>query len=130
MDREKPLQYQGPVIDRAHLDRMTGGDASLASEVLELFAEQVSMWERVLDPTAKTEDWLVGAHTIKGSARGIGAWDLAEICGAAEEDAKARDLTRDERRVWTEAILKRLDEVVVSLATVRHELAVKSLKSS
>jgi HPt (histidine-containing phosphotransfer) domain-containing protein len=119
---------QPPAIDRAHLDRMTGGDSELALEVLDLFGEQSAMWQRLLAPSSENADWLVGVHTIKGSARGIGAWDLAEACSTAEEAAAAATLTRDDRRHWGEVIVQRLDEVALAVAEIRHGLAMKSLR--
>ncbi|MCU0881787.1 MAG: Hpt domain-containing protein [Hyphomonadaceae bacterium] len=118
-----------PVIDRAHLDRMTGGDGELALEVLDLFGEQIAMWQRLLSPSSENADWLVGVHTIKGSARGIGAWDLAEACGAAEDAARDTTLTRDDRRHWAEVINRCLDTVALAIAGIRHELAIRSLRA-
>jgi HPt (histidine-containing phosphotransfer) domain-containing protein len=118
-----------PVIDRAHLDRMTGGDGELALEVLDLFGEQIAMWQRLLSPASENPDWLVGVHTIKGSARGIGAWDLAEACSAAEDAARAATLNREDRRHWGEAIKTCLDTVALAIAGIRHELAIRSLRS-
>jgi HPt (histidine-containing phosphotransfer) domain-containing protein len=129
MQNSTPNIAPGPVIDRAHLDRMTGGDASLAVEVLDLFCEQVSMWQRLIDPDSRMEDWLVGIHTVKGSARGIGAWDLAEVCNGAEEAARADSLTRDSRRYWGETIRDSLDATALAIATIRHDLAMRSLRS-
>jgi HPt (histidine-containing phosphotransfer) domain-containing protein len=69
-----------PVFDRAHFDRMTGGDKTLQAEVKALFLAQLD------GLTAKLgeDDWRVAAHTLKGSARGIGLFALAEICEVAE----------------------------------------------
>jgi HPt (histidine-containing phosphotransfer) domain-containing protein len=118
-----------PAIDRAHLDRMTGGDSGLALEVLDLFGEQIGMWQRLLSPSSENADWLVGVHTIKGSARGIGAWDLAETCNNAEEAAQLASLTRDDRRHWGDVIAGALDGVSLAIAGIRHDLALRSLRS-
>ena len=37
-------------IDIDHLLTMTGGDADLADEVLDIFRNQAEMWGRMLDP--------------------------------------------------------------------------------
>ncbi|MCA3694288.1 MAG: hypothetical protein IOB61_13060, partial [Aquidulcibacter sp.] len=50
MDVSTPLHLQGPVVDRAHLERMTGGDQELALEVLGLFREQIALWSKLLQP--------------------------------------------------------------------------------
>jgi HPt (histidine-containing phosphotransfer) domain-containing protein len=69
------------VLDQAHFDAMTAGDASLQREVARLFCDQLPQWRAALSDPA---DWRGSAHTIKGSARGIGLPALAEACEAAE----------------------------------------------
>jgi hypothetical protein len=128
MENSRPLHEQGPIVDQAHLNRMTGGDTGLASEVLGLFREQWDLWVRLLDPTTDTLDWGNAAHTIKGSARGIGAWQLGEICGKAEEEARAGDLTRDQKRVWLEAISNEMDAVICEIARIEHKSMMASLR--
>ena len=61
------------LLDRNHLKSMTGGDAALAIEVIEIFQEQAQMWSRMLDPKAEPRQWADAAHTLKGSCLGIGA---------------------------------------------------------
>lgn len=123
------LHRQGPAIDRAHLDRMTGGDSELALEVLGLVREQASMWQRLLSPDTETDDWAVAVHTIKGSARGIGAWELGELCGAAEEAARSGPMTRDDKRSRGDAILAELDRVTGEMARIEHQIALRGLRS-
>jgi HPt (histidine-containing phosphotransfer) domain-containing protein len=83
------LGAQRPV-DLAHLARSTMGDRSLEREVLALFARQATL---LLDRMRQAEAASVAgiAHTLKGSARGIGAWQVAD---AAERLEAARDLDR------------------------------------
>jgi HPt (histidine-containing phosphotransfer) domain-containing protein len=74
------------VIDEHHLGRMTLGDRSLEREVLEIFARQtVLMLERIA--TAKPGLAAAAAHTLKGSARGIGAWRVAHAAERLEQAA-------------------------------------------
>ena len=77
------------VIDEAHLGRMTLGDRSLEREILEIFVRQVDI---MLDRIATAEPPLVAAaaHTLVGSARGIGA---PRVALAAEQLEAA--VTRD-----------------------------------
>jgi HPt (histidine-containing phosphotransfer) domain-containing protein len=128
MEQARPLHEQGPIVDQAHLNRMTGGDAALAAEVLGLFREQCDLWMRLLEPTTDTLDWGNAAHTIKGSARGIGAWALGDVCGGAEEAARGGDLTRDQKRAWCEAISNELDAVLGEIARMEHKALMKSLR--
>jgi len=65
---------EGP-IDLAHLQRMTLGDARLEQEVLAMFAAQAV---GLLDAVASLPpDVAELAHKLKGSARAIGAFRVA-----------------------------------------------------
>jgi HPt (histidine-containing phosphotransfer) domain-containing protein len=84
------------VIDETHLERMTLGDRLLEREVLELFVRQTTiMLGRIVD--ADPAMAAASAHTLKGSARGIGAWrvaraaELVESAVAGEGGAAAMD---------------------------------------
>jgi HPt (histidine-containing phosphotransfer) domain-containing protein len=70
-------------IDLAHLARMTFGERNLEREVLALFDRQAGMLlARMPGETAKVVGAL--AHTLCGSARGIGASQVAEAAEAVE----------------------------------------------
>lgn len=71
-------------VDRKHLARYTLGDAALEEEVLGLFLEQLPKTVAALRSAATDKDWLHAAHTLKGSARCIGAWRLARTGEQAE----------------------------------------------
>jgi hypothetical protein len=70
-------------IDLVHLARMTLGDRGLEREVLQLFDRQASMLVARIRETAPAAGAAV-AHTLKGSARGIGAWRVASAAEALE----------------------------------------------
>jgi HPt (histidine-containing phosphotransfer) domain-containing protein len=75
-----PLAPDDGPIDIAHLQRMTLGDAGLEREVLAMFsAQSVRLAAGLVDPSA---DAGALAHMLKGSARAVGAFRVAE---AAEE---------------------------------------------
>jgi HPt (histidine-containing phosphotransfer) domain-containing protein len=77
-------------IDLVHLARMTLGDRSLEREVLQLFDRQAGMLVarlRAAEPCAVA----AVAHTLKGSARGVGAWRVAGAAEAVELAAAAGD---------------------------------------
>lgn len=70
-------------LDRGHLARMTFGDRDLEREVLGLFDRQSAILiERMRggEPSAIASL----AHTLKGSAAGIGARRVAQVAGATE----------------------------------------------
>lgn len=72
-------------IDLAHLSRQTMGDRTLEQEVLGLFLQQaVSIREALTG--ASIAERLRLAHGLKGSARGVGAFAIAD-CAAEIEAA-------------------------------------------
>lgn len=79
-------------IDLVHLARMTFGERSLEREVLQLFDRQSTLLLARMRSAAPA-GIVTLAHTLKGSARGIGAWRIAraaevlEVAGAAEKGA-------------------------------------------
>ena len=77
-------------LDLVHLARQTGGDRALENEILQLFRQQIGLCAEQLKMTTGRERKLI-AHTIKGSARAVGAFGLSRIATQIEEapsDAK------------------------------------------
>ena len=77
----------GRAIDLAHLARYTGGDKALNAEILRLFDGQVSEMVGQLRGILAARDakrWKEVTHTIKGAARGVGAFAMGEAAAAAE----------------------------------------------
>lgn len=70
-------------IDLVHLARMTLGDRSLEREVLALFERQATLLIARMRQAAP-EGVAALAHTLKGSARGIGAWRVARAAETLE----------------------------------------------
>jgi HPt (histidine-containing phosphotransfer) domain-containing protein len=81
-DRER----KPTVIDETHLERMTLGDRRLEREVLELFVRQTTI---LLGRIVGVDQALAAAaaHTLNGSARGIGAWRVARAAELVESAA-------------------------------------------
>ena len=52
------------------------------------------------------KDWVDAAHTIKGSARGIGAWQIAKSAEAAEA------LSGKTRKTGAVEVLKELERLI------------------
>jgi HPt (histidine-containing phosphotransfer) domain-containing protein len=80
------------VFDRAHFDHMTGGDQALQAEVKALFLSQIDG----LIAKLGGNEWRVAAHTLKGSARGMGLFELAEACEGAEASGAGEALAQIE----------------------------------
>ena len=68
-------------VDLAHLARYTGGDAALNAEILRLFdsqaSEMVARLQSIID-ARDAKSWKEVTHTLKGAARGIGAFAMAD----------------------------------------------------
>ncbi len=105
---------ENAAIDLEHLQRYSGGDADLEAEVFALFRQQVEMWSRLLDPKADQESWASAAHSLKGSARSIGAHGLARACEKAEisghQGLTARAIAAQEVQKSVEEALKFIDQ--------------------
>jgi HPt (histidine-containing phosphotransfer) domain-containing protein len=87
-ERAKPEALKVAVLDRDHLARMTFGDRSLEREVLQLFDRQS---ELLLERMRASEPAAIAtlAHTLKGSAVGIGATRVASAAAEVEATAQA-----------------------------------------
>ena len=80
-------------IDMQHLGRMTLGEPALEIEVLALFAAQSC--DLALRLASMPPDAAVLAHTLKGSARAIGAFRVADAALGLEAAMKSGgDVTR------------------------------------
>ena len=97
-----PLAPGDGPIDFDHLRRMTLGDTALEQEVLAMFSAQCAKLVRTL--AAMPADASAFAHTLKGSARAIGAFAVG--------DAAARLETAIAREGDPSGALAELDETV------------------
>ena len=88
-DQELPRPGSSWPVDLVHLSRFTLGDQNLEHEVLQLFRVQARIYLERFEQASDAKQRLVAAHTIKGSARGIGAWAVATAAQAVEELATA-----------------------------------------
>jgi HPt (histidine-containing phosphotransfer) domain-containing protein len=108
-----PLAPDDRPIDLVHLARATLGDRSLEREVLQLFDRQSALLIARLR-NAGPDGVAMIAHTLKGSARGIGAWRVAraaeavELAGSTESGAALERLAAatDEARAVIADLLK------------------------
>jgi HPt (histidine-containing phosphotransfer) domain-containing protein len=97
-------------IDFAHLNRQTMGDRTLEQEVLALFIHQAnSVCEQIAH--AGHEGRLRLAHTLKGAAKGVGAFPIADCLAELESRPDHEALLRQLKRLVAEAA-----EVVASIS--------------
>ena len=82
-DMKAPLASIERPIDLVHLSRMTFGDRGLEREVLTLFDRQAGILLARMEAAVPAAVPTL-AHTLNGSARGIGAWRVARAAEALE----------------------------------------------
>ncbi|MEL6955139.1 MAG: Hpt domain-containing protein [Pseudomonadota bacterium] len=112
-----------PVLDRDHLSAMTGGDADLAAEVIEIFREQAAIWGRLLTAQEPVTSWTDAAHSLKGAALGIGAIRLAKLCTRAETLGRSHAPSQTEAAVVLSDVRAGLNDALEAAAVAAHELA-------
>lgn len=94
------------VIDLAHLKHYTMENEALERELIGLFLAQLPGLLAQLRRAASTRDWQFATHTLKGSAKAIGAPTISQLAAALEAlQAGAPDSRADE-------LLDRLDRAV------------------
>jgi HPt (histidine-containing phosphotransfer) domain-containing protein len=82
-----PQSSHARPVDLVHLSRYTGGDPKLNAEILQLFAGQAAELMAKLQTVMDLHDpkgWKDITHSIKGAARGIGAFAMADAAANAE----------------------------------------------
>ena len=102
-------------FDRQHFAMMTGDDAALQAEIVAIFRVQAALWGRLLIPDAPTCIWTDAAHTVKGSAKGLGLWRLAEACEDAESLGRAGAVEGAPVKAVLSRVRHALDEALQAL---------------
>jgi hypothetical protein len=101
-------------VDFSYLEGFAADDATVIDEVLALFRQQALLWGPMLD--SSHPGWRDALHTVKGAARGVGAFALGDACERAEADG------------GLDAVLTALDMALLDIAAYSHERALRSLR--
>ena len=75
------------IVDLEHLARYTGGDRDLNAEIMRLFDGQATELVAKLHGILEARDarsWKEVTHTLKGAARGIGAFPMGDAAAQCE----------------------------------------------
>ncbi len=85
-DRRRRPRPEGGTkpVDLVYLARFTLGNHELEQEVLDLFVTYAPRYLAALNAAVTAKAWHDAAHTLKGAARGVGAWRVARCAEAAE----------------------------------------------
>ena len=103
-------------VDFGYLERYVAGDTALMEEVLVIFREQADIWRAMLAPDS--EGWRDAIHTLKGSARRVGAFELGHACENAEPAGPGA----------LPQVQTALDAALFDICAFKHELARRALR--
>lgn len=117
--RRRDLSAGTKPVDLAYLGRFTFADRELEREVLYLFAQSVPGYIAALATAADDTAWQRAAHTIKGSARAVGAWRVARMAETAERIGFAAG--QDRRKHALDLISEAADEATGYIVRVFPE---------
>jgi HPt (histidine-containing phosphotransfer) domain-containing protein len=92
----KPQLKHRP-IDMVHLSKQALGDHGLECEVLRLFDTMSQAYYARLESSTSVDQLLQHLHTLKGAASGVGAWAIADLARAAEEELRSGAPVNPER---------------------------------
>lgn len=105
-------------IDLDHLRRYTMGETELEQEILALFVAQAPLMLGQLQNAGSQREWLSAAHTLKGSARAVGATRLGDLATAAESQDFAH---RSQRDATLSALQEALAEAAAFIRGIRGD---------
>ena len=90
----RPCASASNPVDLVHLSRQSLGDRSLENEILRLFHNQSKFYMDRLENATTAEERKMAAHTVVGSARGLGAWKVASEAELVEQScSRGRDVS-------------------------------------
>jgi HPt (histidine-containing phosphotransfer) domain-containing protein len=111
-DRRRRARPDGGTkpIDLHYLSRFTLGNAAFEREILDLFVAHTPVYLDNLSAAATAKAWHDAAHTLKGAARGIGAWRVGRTAEIAER--LRFDIDHDRRHFALDSAREALDEAI------------------
>lgn len=74
-------------VDLQHLAQYTAGDKTIERELANLFSTSSDRYLLTMAEKGAGQDWRIAAHSLKGSAKGIGAGRVAQLAEHAESIA-------------------------------------------
>ena len=90
-DQRRRVRPDPAIFDLSHLQQYTSGDAGLERELLDLFLRQLPVIVVQVRQAQTAYEWKFAFHTLKGSARAIGANALGDLADALETNAALTD---------------------------------------
>ena len=96
-------------VDLVHLGSQTQGDTALEAEVLGMFESQSQVYMKMMN-CSDADTRIRAAHSLKGAARSIGAFELAELSEEVEQI----------RHSGYERLQSELDRVLNYISSLKH----------
>lgn len=115
-------------IDFEHLKQYVGEDDALTKEVFGLFKHQVEMWSRGMVFDAEDESWATIMHSLKGTARAIGALNLATLCSKGEGLVGPENKPEIRKRL-VQDVQFCIDRVLIEIQRWEYRQTLASLRS-
>ena len=109
--KNRPCASAANPVDLVHLSRQSLGDRSLENEILRLFHSQSKLYLDRLENAKTVDERNMAAHTVVGSARGLGAWKVAKEAELVEQscgqgcDVSALRAAVEEANAYIDALL-------------------------
>jgi len=114
-------------IDFDHLRRYVGDDPALTAEVFGLFKNQVDLWSPQIRPDLDDDSWSMMAHSLKGTARAIGAIGLADECEKAES-LVGEGKRPGSREVMVEKIEGAIGQIMVEISRWEYRQTIQKMR--
>jgi len=124
------IRHQLSNLDHALALERVGGDRSLLREIAVLFLDEYPRIMAEIRAALEAGNAVAlerAAHSLKGSALGVGAFDVAKACEAAETEAHSDE---GRRAVLLNHIRDAVDAALSDVAAYEHEQALKSLRGN
>ena len=112
----QPAQPDPSVIDLDHLRRYTMDSPELERELIGLFMNQLPSLRDQLRAAAVAPDWKMVTHTLKGSARVIGASTIGAVAAQLETEGLGGDANRRLK------LIERLDAAIADFTRAASQL--------
>ena len=115
-------------IDFEHLKQYVGDDPALTAEVFGLFKNQVDLWSSRLQPDLEDDHWYMMAHSLKGTARAIGANEMAQVCEEAEE-LIGEGRRPGAREVYVGKLENAIGQIMIEIQRWEYKQTISKMKS-
>lgn len=98
-----PVSAVAKAVDYEHLNNQAAGNLPVMREVLDLFVVHTEQVIGELERASDAKSWKLWTHTLKGSARGVGAFAVADAAADAEKHAMDKSKIAPVRAAFEEA---------------------------